>query len=447
MGIPFAHGDMLSIGNDMYDTEPYKRRFQVPIWLVLPLLVVTLAIGLVGGYAASNYAASHGLLALQSHGTCPLSASECTEFNSFWQAWQIASSNYVDKKAVDPNKMTDGAIEGMLDSLGDRGHTRYLPKEVAQEYQESLEGHFEGIGAYIDVKDDQPIIVQPIEGSPAERAGIKPGDKIMKVDGKDVHGVTVEELRTLVRGQKGTSVRLTVQHTGETSTVDINVMRDEIKVPSVTWRMLPDKIALLKLVQFSAPSADEMKQALTDAKKQGAKSMVLDLRNNPGGYVSSLVDIASEFMPKGTVVLLQEDRDGSRKPYTTHEGGTALDIPLVVLINNNTASAAEILAGALRDQGRARVIGEATFGTATVLNPYSLADGGRILLGTSQWLTPKGKEVRGVGIEPDEKVALSADAVPLTPREAAALSTDGLRTTSDTQLKRALEVVSTLAKK
>ena len=419
----------------------------MPIWLVLPLLALTLVIGLAGGYLVSNYAAGRALVPLQGQGSCPLSQQECDNFGSFWQAWQLASRNYVDTKAIDSTKMTDGAIEGMLDSLGDRGHTRYLSKDVAGEYQESLQGRFEGIGAYIDVKDGQPLIVQPIEGSPAERAGIKPGDLILKVDGASVFGVTVEELRTKVRGPDGSEVTLTVQHTGAENPVDIKVKREQIKVPSVSWRMLPDKVALIKLVQFSAPASDEMKQALTAAQAQGATSIVLDLRNNPGGYVNTLVDVASEFMAKDTVVLLQADRNGDRKPYLTHEGGISLQTPLVVLINNNTASAAEILAGALRDQGRAKVIGEPTFGTATVLNQYDLNDGGKILLGTAQWLTPKGKEVRGVGIAPDEEVPLKADAQPLSPREASELSPEALRTTTDTQLRRALDIVDALAQK
>ena len=430
------------------DESPYRvPKFRLPLLMVLPLLALTLLVGLAGGFVLSNVVAGRSLFAFQSNGSCPLALNDCTEFNTFWQAWQLASSKYVDPKAIDTTKMTDGAIEGMLDSLGDRGHTRYLPKEVAQQYQESLQGRFEGIGAYIDVKDGQPLIVQPIEGSPAEQAGLKPGDVIVKVDGQLVAGITVEELRTKVRGPQGTSVVLTVLHIGDSSPVDITVQRAEIKVPSVSWRMLPNNVALVKLVQFSEPSASEMRAALGEVKAQGARAIVLDLRNNPGGYVTSLVDIASEFMRANTVVLIQEDRDGKRSPYKTKDGGLALDQPLVVLINNNTASAAEILAGALREQGRARVIGEPTFGTATVLNQYDLNDGGRILIGTAQWLTPKGNEVRGVGITPDEAIPLVSGVVPLTPREAAALTPEALRTTTDAQLKRALEIVDTLAQK
>src|SRR6266508_5221808 len=335
----------------------------------------------------------------------------------------------------------------MLDSLGDQGHTRYLPPEAAQAERESLDGKFEGIGAYIDVRNDQPLIVQPIEGSPAERAGLRPGDLILKVNGEDVHGVTVEQLRSKVRGRKGTSVTLTIEHEGEDLPIDVNVMREEINVPSVSWRLLADKTALVHLNQFAARSSDEMKKAITDAQAQGATAMVLDLRNNPGGLVNELVGVASQFLPEGTTVLLEQDRAGDRKPYKTSAGGAATTIPLVVLVNNNTASSAEILAGALKDAGRARLIGEPTFGTATVLRTFNLNDGAQVRIGTTQWLTPKGQVVRGKGIQPDEVIMLAPDVVPLTPTNAAKLDAQALLRSDDIQLVRALEVLKGTAGK
>ncbi|MBC8078544.1 MAG: S41 family peptidase [Chloroflexales bacterium] len=429
----------------MNNTHNQRGRFDLPVWIVIPMLVLMLGLGLVGGFLASGLFSGRGLLPAANNGACPLSEQQCVEFTSFWQAWQIAERNFVDEASIDTQRMTDGAIGGMIDSLGDIGHTRYLPPEIATEYQQQLNGKFEGIGAYIDVQGKQPLILQPIEGSPAEAAGIRPGDLILKVDGKDMFGVTVEELRSTVRGPAGTSVTLTVQHAGENAPTEITIARAEIIVPAVSWRKLPGDVALIRLTQFSSRSSAEMRQALNEARAEGARSVVLDLRNNPGGFVNELVNIASEFMPQDTVVLYQENRDGAREPYTTREGGVATDLPLVVLINGNSASAAEILAGALRDQGRARVIGEPTYGTATVLNQYDLEDGGRILLGTAQWLTPNGDEVRGVGIAPDEEVRLEGEATPLSPREAAELSPEALRTTDDTQLRRALEVVEGLA--
>lgn len=406
-------------------------RFRLPIWLVIPLLAFVLMLGVGGGY----------LLALRVTTPCPLQAEECAALTNFWRVWQLARDNFVDPAAVDPQRMSDGAINGMLDSLGDQGHTRYLNADEARREREALSGRFEGIGAYIDVRDGQPRIVAPIEGSPAERAGLRPDDLILRVDGDDVRGVTVEELRNRVRGPKGTRVVLTIQRAGVATPFDVTITREEVNVPSVTWRMLPDRVALIKINRFAERTGAELQQALLAVRAQEAQAIILDLRNNPGGLVTQLVAVASQFMPEGTTVLIEQDRDGAQRPYTTSEGGLALDIPLVVLVNSNSASAAEILAGALQENGRARVIGQATFGTATVLRPFDLEGGAQVRLGTSQWLTPKGKVVRGVGIQPDELIALAPGVAPLTPAEAAALSLEELRRSNDIQLLRGLDIV------
>ncbi len=406
-------------------------RLQLPIWLVLPLLAFVLTLGVGGGY----------LLALRVTTPCPLQPDECAALTNFWRVWQLARDNFVDPSAIDPQRMSDGAINGMLDSLGDQGHTRYLNAEEARREREALSGRFEGIGAYIDVRDGQPRIVAPIEGSPAERAGLRPDDLILRVNGEDVRGVTVEELRNRVRGPKGTQVVLTIQRAGVAAPFDVTITREEVNVPSVTWRMLPDGIALIRINRFAERTGSELQQALLDVRAKEAKAIILDLRNNPGGLVTQLVAVASQFMPEGTTVLIEQDRSGAQRPYTTSDGGLALDVPLVVLVNNNSASAAEILAGALQENGRARVIGQATFGTATVLRPFDLEGGAQVRLGTSQWLTPKGKVVRGVGIQPDELIALAPGVAPLTPAEAAALSPEELQRSNDTQLRRGLEIV------
>lgn len=410
-------------------------RVTIPIWLALPALALMLAVGLGGGYLA----------ALQLTTPCPLDRQECAAFANFWRAWDLAEDNFVDPTALDPQKMTDGAISGMLDSLGDTGHTRYLSAEDAQSERESLSGRFEGIGAYIDVVNGQPIIVQPIEGSPAERAGLRPNDRIMQVDGEDVRGVTVEELRTMVRGPRNTSVTLTVIHDGEAAPVDISIVREEIALKSVSWRMLPGSVALVQVNRFAEQTGEEFAQARRELEAQGARAVVLDLRNNPGGLVSELVDVAGQLLPPESTVLLEQERDGSRSPYKTARDGSPLALPLVVMVNENSASAAEILAGAIKENGRGRVIGAPTFGTATVLRPFDLPGGAQLRIGTSEWLTPKGEEVRGVGIQPDELVALPAGSAPLTPREAAELSEQALRTGEDAQLARALQLVDELA--
>lgn len=421
----------------MRDALERLARLQLPIWLVLPMVALALAIGLGGGYVGGIF--------LRPSTACPETTDICTSFENFWKTWDLARDKYVDPQAVMPQKMIDGAIEGMLDTLGDNGHTRYLAPDVARAEREELSGKFEGIGAYIDVKDGQPIIVQPMEGSPAEKAGLRPNDQILKVNGQDMQGVTVAELRNKVRGPKGTTVTLTIQHSGETTPIDITITRAEITSPSVSWHLLPNNVALIHLNQFSERSSEEIKQALKDARAQGASSIVLDLRNNPGGFVDELVGVASQFLPENTTVLIEQDRDGTQTPRKTTAGGVATDLPMVVLVNNNSASSAETLAGALKDAGRARLIGEPTFGTATVLQTFNLNGGAQVRIGTSQWLTPKGQVVRGKGIQPDEIVALAPDAAPLTPTNAAKLNAQELLNSSDAQLSRALVVLKGLA--
>ncbi|NJO05389.1 MAG: PDZ domain-containing protein, partial [Chloroflexaceae bacterium] len=225
-------------------------RVQVPLWLVAPILGITLMFGIGGGIVGARQ--------LTPSGECPESPEVCEGFGAFWQAWNIASENFVDADAVDPRLMTEGAIRGMLDSLGDQGHTRFLSAEESARWSESIAGSFEGIGAFIDVRDGQTVIVAPIEGSPAERAGIRAGDIILAVNGVSTENWTVEELATNVRGPRGSTVVLTVLHEGEQVPVDIEVRRDKIEVPSVSWTMLPDDVALVRLTSFAQRSAREL---------------------------------------------------------------------------------------------------------------------------------------------------------------------------------------------
>jgi carboxyl-terminal processing protease len=344
-------------------------RIQLPVWLALPIMALTLVAGVGLGLAGSRFVFPVA--------DCTQSEAVCQEFAKFWQVWTLAEKNFVDPKSLDAEKMTAGAINGMLDSLGDQGHTRYLTAEETKRWNESLSGSFEGIGAYINVRDERPIIASPVEGSPAEKAGIKAGDLILKVDDTDVTGMTSGEVVALVRGAAGTSVRLTLQHIDEPAPYEVTVVRAKIEVPSVSWKMLPGDVALVRLTQFARRSGDELQQALKDARAQGAQSIVFDLRDNPGGLVNEALSVAGEFLPADTTVLLEEDRSGSRSPLKATGGGAARDIPMVVLVNANTASSAEIVAGAIQDAKRAQVVGTETIGTGTVLTPYNIQDGGQ----------------------------------------------------------------------
>ncbi len=411
---------------------------RLPLWAVTALLSLTLVVALSVGFAAGRYNTSPALL-------CPEQTEICTEFTVFWEAWKLAREQYVDPSAIDPQAMIAGAVNGMLDTLGDVGHTRFLSANEARTWDEELRGSFEGIGAYIDVRDGQTVIVAPIEGSPAETAGLRPGDLILAVDGEATTGWTVEQLRARVRGPADTRVVLRVLHTGEPDPVDLSITRAEVVVPSVSWQMLPDHVALVRLTSFDDAAGHNLKTALEHARGQGAQALILDLRNNPGGLLNQAIVVASQFLPTGTPILLEEDRNGQRESSLALPNGVALDLPLVVLVNQNSASSAEIVSGALQDAGRAVLIGEPTFGTGTVLTPYHLSDGSRLLLGTRQWLTPAGRQIRGQGITPDEIVPLPFDVAPLSPREAAGLSSAELYTSPDVQLLRALERASAAA--
>ncbi len=413
-------------------------RLQLPLWLIFMMMTSTFILGSGGGMLL--------LYAVTPATNCPESNDVCAQFGVFWQVWDLARNNFVDANAADPQRMIEGAINGMLDTLDDRGHTRFMSASEAQRWQESLTGEFEGIGAYLNVREDgQAVIVRPIEGSPAERAGLRAGDFILAVDGEETRGMNVDELVSRIRGPRGTIVELQILHVGETVPVDVRIQRNNIEVPSVTWSMLPEGIALVRLNSFAERSATEMQRALEQARQQGARQLVLDLRNNPGGLVNEAIGIASQFLPQDTPVLVEEDRNGQRRVTNARNGGVALDLPMVVLVNFETASSAEILSGALQDARRATIIGVPTTGTGTVLTTYTLNDGAQLLLGTSQWLTPNGRLIRQKGIAPDIEVVLPLGAQPLSPLDAAELTLDELLQGDDVQLARALEELLAVA--
>ncbi len=418
-------------------TNPFRLR--LPLWAVVPIVILTLLIGGGAGFLAGLFVPRP---ADQVATTCPETPEICADFAVFWEVWQLASERYVDTDAIDPTTMTSGAVNGMLDSLGDQGHTRFLPAAEAAAWDESLRGSFEGIGAYVDVRDNRPIIVAPIEGSPAEAAGLRPGDEVLAVNGEPTDNWTIDQLISNVRGPRGTDVTLRVLHPGETTPVDVTITRASVDVPSVTWRVLSDQTALVRISSFDDDTGTELEEALSAAQAEGAQAIVLDLRNNPGGYLTEAVKSASQFLPSGSTILLEANRAGRQTPTVVRAPGVAQNIPVVVLVNENSASASEIVSGALQENGRAVIVGEATFGTGTVLTPFRLEDGGRLLLGTSEWLTPEGRQIRGQGITPDEQVALPPAVAPLSPAEVGELSAEELSVIDDAQLMRALELAA-----
>lgn len=362
---------------------------------------------------------SFGVGGIIGAGTQPVRAAEAPgEFQVFWEAWDLVVDNFVDRDKVDFTRMTYGAIRGMLATLDDENHTAFFTPEEARNEESALEGSYQGIGAYVGMEDGVFKILTPFRGSPAEAAGILAGDVVLKVDGEEVTGLEEGEIISRIRGPAGTNVVLTVLHPDSKVPVDVTVERGEIKVDSVLWGRIPGTaLAYIQITQFAADTTDELVNALREieaASSEGSpiEGIMLDLRNNPGGYLHEALSVGSQFLAPGQVILHERDGDGAVKTYESEGDGLARDLPIVALINGGTASAGEILAGALQENGRARLVGETTLGTGTVLRPYTLSDGSVLRLGVTNWLTPEEHLIKGQGIQPDVTIEQEA-AVPM----------------------------------
>ena len=371
-------------------------------------------------------------------GTITVSKEDVADYEMIQQAWDLIQTKYVDQSAVSAQSLTYGAIGGMVDSLGDTGHSVFLtPAEVQQENQ-AIQGKLDGIGAEVSVKNGNVVVVAPIDGSPAQKAGLQSGDIILKVDGTAVTGV--QDAVTRIRGTPGTSVTITIL-TPAGNTTDFTIVRAEITINSVNWQMLPETtIADLRISSFSSGTSTSLDTALAAIKAQGATAIVLDLRDNPGGLLDEAIGTASRFLTGG-YVLEEKDINGNIKKDAVLNNVTKTNLPMVVLINGGTASAAEIVSGALQDTGRAKLIGQTTFGTGTALVGYNLTDGSELVLGVSEWLTPLGKSIWHTGLTPDDVVSLDAGVSPLLPEAITKMTASQLQVSGDTQLLDAINML------
>jgi len=308
------------------------------------------------------------------------------------------------------------------------------------------EGQFEGIGAEIQMKDKRVVIVAPLDNSPAQRAGLRPGDIILQVNQESVTRLPLEQVVQRIRGPRGTTVTLTLLDPNTEQTRDVTVVRERVAVHNVTWQQLPGTTVVhVRIAGFSQGVTKDLRQALTALEQQGLMHIVLDLRNNPGGLLNEAVATASQFLSSGTVLLVQ-DVHGTTTPVPVQKQGVAPGLPLVVLINQGTASAAEIVAGALQDAHRAVLVGETTFGTGTVLKPFPLSDGSALMLAIEEWLTPNGRVIWHQGIAPDVVVSLTPPAVLLLPDTERTLTAAQLQASDDAQLLHAVHLVTQAAK-
>ena len=362
---------------------------QVKLTLITLLLLVSLVLSFGVGYVAGTEAV------LEPQG-----------FESVKQAWNIILRDYVTKGEIDVDLLAQGAIQGMVEALGDP-YTSYLDMEAYQLEVGNMAGTFEGIGAEVAIRDGQLTVVAPFDGSPAAKAGIRAGDVILEVDGEPTSEMSLMEAVLNVRGPKGTSVRLLILHQNETEPVEIEVIRGEIEVASVHFEMMGD-IAYIRISQFGEKTNEELELVLVAIAEEAATGIILDLRHNPGGLLNTVVDVTSRFLEEG-VILIIRDNEGNEEVIEVRHQEVTTELPMVVLVDAASASASEVLAGALQDHARAIIAGSITFGKGSVNILNELGGGAGLYITIARWLTPDGYLIEGEGITPDYEFELSGE--------------------------------------
>ena len=328
-------------------------------------------------------------------------------FAPFWESWDLLHTYYVDQP-LDDNAMMEGAIRGMISALGDP-HTRYADPKEYQEEVDSSAGEYQGIGAYVDVTGEFVKVNSTIPGSPAEEAGLRSGDLVIAVNGEDVTGKDPNVVLYDIRGPEGTPVLLTIRR-GDEEPFDVEIVRRKIETSSVEGEMLDGQIAYISMSQFGDNTTLELRDKLDELMKNKPKGLILDLRDNGGGWLNTAVDTASEFLPAGTTVLIEKEGDGTETVHRTHRrGGRALDVPMVLLINENSASASEIVTGALQCAERAMIIGKTSYGKGSVQIQPELVNGGAISITIARWYLPDDTLIHGIGIKPDIEVEITQE--------------------------------------
>ena len=331
------------------------------------------------------------------------------DFSLFWSVWDLVKSKYVDNGKLDAQKLVYGAIKGMLAATGDP-YTNFLDPEENKKFSQDISGSFEGIGAELGIKNGILTVVAPLEGTPAEKAGLRAGDKIVKIDGKITADMTIEDAVDSIRGTKGTQVTLTILRNQEQDTRDIKVERNIINVKSVEAEIKNGNFAYIKITRFGDETIKEFQAALNKMLAQKPKGMIIDLRNNPGGYLEASVDIASKLIPKDKVVVIEESGDKKQQKMYTRGGDVASNMETIVLINEGSASASEILAGALKDdRANVTLVGKKSFGKGSVQEFIDMPQGTAAKITVARWLTPTGKQINEEGIHPDVEVEMTND--------------------------------------
>ncbi len=400
------------------------------------LILLNVGLAFTAGYIVASYHNFHKVL-FDQNGNVNITAvtdlygktrSDKVSFNEFWNVWNQVKSKYVDQPA-DEVKMFYGAIEGMVAGLGDP-YSMYFPPVKAKEFTTQLAGEFSGIGAEIGKKGDTLVVIAPLPKSPAEAAGLKSGDKIFAIDGQNTIGLAVDEAAAKIRGEKGSVVTLTLSHAGKTNVFDVKIIRDTITVPTVISEMKKNNIAYIRIAVFNKDTWNDFDNAVSKMLEKKPKGLVLDVRSNPGGYLDSAIQIASEWVESGTIVR-ERFSSGQAQEHATIGTHRLAHMPTVVLVDGGSASASEILAGALQDYKKATLVGQKTFGKGSVQSFDVLPDGSALKITIAKWFTPNDRQIHEKGIEPDFVIVEPEQTPTSTPKSDV-----------DMALDKALEILS-----
>ncbi|WP_094094401.1 S41 family peptidase [Paenibacillus physcomitrellae] len=378
----------------------FKKQTVILLMLVTLLgssVLTLLFTGQLNFTASGSGTSTAGLLSELSSGQSGSSKADLTKLET---ALKLVKQNYY--QDVDTTKLVDGAIQGMMDALDDP-FSSYMSKETAQEFNSQIQGSFSGIGAEVSLENSKVVVVSPIKGSPAEKAGIRAKDVLLSVNGESLEGLSLNEAVAKIRGPKGSSVEIKVQRDGTSEPMTFNIKRDDIALETVYAKMTDDKIGLIEVTEFSLNTDQRFKDELTKLESQGMKGLVIDVRNNPGGVLSVVENMAGLLVPKGKTIVQVENKAGAREKMSSTGSSTGKPYPVVVLTNKGSASASEILAGALKESAGAKLIGETTYGKGTVQQSYDreFGDGSLIKITMAKWLTPNGEWIHKKGIKPD----------------------------------------------
>jgi carboxyl-terminal processing protease len=384
--------------------KKYLEQISKNLFLATFSIVLVLGIFGVGFYIGNESKADS---------TNSLNAQTPADMEDFWKVWSLVEEKYVpssDKKTVSEKEKIEGAIQGMVASLGD-SYSRFLIPEENKEFNESISGNFSGVGMEIDKKDGLITVISPLKDSPAEKAGIKAGDVILKIDDKTTSDLSVDEAVELIRGDRGTTVELIIAREGEPGSMSIKVVRDNIKIPTLDYEMRKDGIFVISLFNFSQGVENDFRKALREFVLSKSDKLIIDLRGNPGGYLDAAVDISSWFLPTGKIVV-QEDFGANQAPKIFRSKGYNIfnsNLKMVVIVNGGSASASEIVAGALKEHGVAKILGEKTYGKGSVQELIPISDETSLKLTIARWLTPNGLSISESGLEPDIKIEQNKD--------------------------------------